>query len=101
MTSPPRQTNEAVPLLQDGLKIPLESHRKDAEMANSRLTGQESLEQTNQAEPAEQAEDAMVPDVRNGLTPSQMVDDKLQGLLGGMRPPEIPGRFSRSSSVVG
>lgn len=51
-------------------------------MTNPMPNDQEVRDQANQPEPTEQAEEVLVPDARNGLTPRQMVDAKLQARLG-------------------
>jgi hypothetical protein len=61
----------------------------ESEMLNMRPTGRESDKQVPEVEASEQPEEVVVPDVRNDLTPSQMVDAKLLVLLGHIP----PGRF--------
>jgi hypothetical protein len=51
-------------------------------MVESRPTGRECRQQVSQAPTAAQADEVLVPDSRNDQTPRQVVEAKLQFLLG-------------------
>jgi hypothetical protein len=56
-----------------------------------------SLKQVPQTQTSEQLEEILVPDARNGVTPRQMVEAKLQILLGRI-PSDVYGHFKRLSA---